>query len=213
VSGVYHWASPLEAFIADSLLLSPQAAKGTHPAYADLHTKYPSKLRCPLLFFDHDAIVLLTLTIIHSRLRNRFHALSVSHLIIVDAQHVSMSLCCLIAVKDRRAFRKLQELCSTLAYWCPLFAEVSYLPSFVYPFVRCACEPCSIARARCRAMSLASSASVSLPYRVFATGGGDGSVAAFELILMLLTNPCSRWFELFPNAPVPYLQSPYDAAY
>lgn len=87
-----------------------------------------------------------------------------------------------VAVKDRRAFRKLQELCCALAYWCPLFAEVSYLPSLVYPFVR-----------------------------LLSVGGGDGAVAAFELVLMLLTNPCTRWFELFPNAPVPHLQS-LDAA-
>jgi hypothetical protein len=39
-------------------------------------------------------------------------------------------------VKSSHLFNKLVRLLSALAYWCPIFAEISYLPSVVFPFVK-----------------------------------------------------------------------------
>lgn len=39
-------------------------------------------------------------------------------------------------IKSQRMYNKLVRVCSALAYWCPLLAEVSYLPELVYPFVQ-----------------------------------------------------------------------------
>ena len=36
---------------------------------------------------------------------------------------------------DHRLFLRLQAVCSNLAHWTPLLAEVDYLPALVYPFV------------------------------------------------------------------------------
>lgn len=39
-------------------------------------------------------------------------------------------------LKERRLFRRLQRILSCLAHWSPLFSEVEFLPSMVFPFVR-----------------------------------------------------------------------------
>lgn len=39
-------------------------------------------------------------------------------------------------LKSKRIYNKLVRILSALAYWCPLFAEVKYLPELVYPFVQ-----------------------------------------------------------------------------
>lgn len=38
-------------------------------------------------------------------------------------------------VRDRRVFKRLQDLCSRLTHWSPVYAEVDYLPQLVFPFV------------------------------------------------------------------------------
>ena len=38
-------------------------------------------------------------------------------------------------VKDRRVFRRLQDVCSRITYWSPVYGEVDYLPQLVFPFV------------------------------------------------------------------------------
>jgi len=40
------------------------------------------------------------------------------------------------SVKSYRLYNKLVRILSALAHWCPLFAEVSYLPDLVFPFVK-----------------------------------------------------------------------------
>lgn len=39
-------------------------------------------------------------------------------------------------LKDDRTFRRLHRVLSALAFWCPVFGEISYLPAIVYPFVK-----------------------------------------------------------------------------
>lgn len=39
-------------------------------------------------------------------------------------------------LKDDRLFRRLHRVLSALAFWCPAFGEISYLPAIVYPFVK-----------------------------------------------------------------------------
>lgn len=39
-------------------------------------------------------------------------------------------------VKSAHNFNKLVRILSALAYWCPVFAEIDYLPQIVYPFVK-----------------------------------------------------------------------------
>jgi hypothetical protein len=39
-------------------------------------------------------------------------------------------------VKSYRMYNKLARVCSALAHWSPLFAEISYLPDLVFPFVK-----------------------------------------------------------------------------
>jgi hypothetical protein len=39
-------------------------------------------------------------------------------------------------IPDRKLFRRLQRALSALSHWSPIFAEVSYLPALVFPFVR-----------------------------------------------------------------------------
>jgi len=38
-------------------------------------------------------------------------------------------------IKSSYKFNKLVWLLSALAAWCPVFAEIDYLPKLVYPFV------------------------------------------------------------------------------
>lgn len=39
-------------------------------------------------------------------------------------------------LSNSRLFRRLHRVLSAIAYWCPAFGEVSYLPEVVYPFVK-----------------------------------------------------------------------------
>jgi hypothetical protein len=39
-------------------------------------------------------------------------------------------------VRDSRIGKKLRKLLSALTHWCPLFAEVSFLPALCYPFLK-----------------------------------------------------------------------------
>ena len=39
-------------------------------------------------------------------------------------------------VKSSRLYNKLVRILSALSHWCPLFAEVTYLPELVFPFVK-----------------------------------------------------------------------------
>ena len=39
-------------------------------------------------------------------------------------------------IKDRRLFKRLERILSALAYWSPIFCEVSHLPALVFPFVK-----------------------------------------------------------------------------
>jgi hypothetical protein len=38
-------------------------------------------------------------------------------------------------VEDKRMYVRLQSTCSLLAHWSPIFAEVTYLPQMVFPFI------------------------------------------------------------------------------
>jgi hypothetical protein len=38
-------------------------------------------------------------------------------------------------VEDKRMYSRLQSTCSLLAHWSPIFAEVTYLPQMVFPFI------------------------------------------------------------------------------
>ena len=40
------------------------------------------------------------------------------------------------SVKSTHLYNKLLRILSALAHWCPIFAEVSYLPHIVFPFVQ-----------------------------------------------------------------------------
>lgn len=39
-------------------------------------------------------------------------------------------------LQNSRLFRRLHRVLSAIAFWCPAFGEVSYLPEVVYPFVK-----------------------------------------------------------------------------
>jgi hypothetical protein len=39
-------------------------------------------------------------------------------------------------LKNQRQLRRLHRILSAIAFWCPAFGEVSYLPAIVYPFVK-----------------------------------------------------------------------------
>eukprot|EP00826_Nyctotherus_ovalis_P008512 TRINITY_DN12208_c0_g1_i29.p1 TRINITY_DN12208_c0_g1~~TRINITY_DN12208_c0_g1_i29.p1 ORF type:complete len:827 (+),score=256.38 TRINITY_DN12208_c0_g1_i29:112-2592(+) len=39
-------------------------------------------------------------------------------------------------IRSSKLFCRTQRLLSALAYWCPLLAEIDYLPAFVYPFAK-----------------------------------------------------------------------------
>lgn len=39
-------------------------------------------------------------------------------------------------LQNSRIFRRLHRVLSAIAYWCPAFGEVSYLPEVVYPFIK-----------------------------------------------------------------------------
>ncbi|XXQ38449.1 TBC1 domain family member 31 [Plasmodiophora brassicae] len=39
-------------------------------------------------------------------------------------------------LQDRRLFRQLQHVLSALAHWSPMFSEVDFLPSLIFPFIR-----------------------------------------------------------------------------
>lgn len=39
-------------------------------------------------------------------------------------------------LKSHRLYSKLVRTLSALAYWCPLFAEIEYIPRLVFPFVK-----------------------------------------------------------------------------
>ena len=39
-------------------------------------------------------------------------------------------------LKSYKLYNKLVRVLSALAHWCPLFAEVDYLPQVVFPFVK-----------------------------------------------------------------------------
>jgi len=39
-------------------------------------------------------------------------------------------------IRSQKLFARTQRLLSALVYWCPLLAEVEYLPAFVYPFAK-----------------------------------------------------------------------------
>jgi hypothetical protein len=67
------------------------------------------------------------------------------------------------AIPDRRLFGKLERTLSALAHWCKLVADVPYIPSLVFPFVR-----------------------------LFE----HDDVVAFEAVLCILLNWCSKWFEV-----------------
>ena len=38
-------------------------------------------------------------------------------------------------IQNRKLFSKLQQICSQLAHWSPIFAEAPYLPALVFPFL------------------------------------------------------------------------------
>lgn len=42
----------------------------------------------------------------------------------------------LYPLRNARMFRRLHRVLSAIAFWCPAFGEVSYLPEVVYPFVK-----------------------------------------------------------------------------
>ncbi|CAL8097687.1 unnamed protein product [Calicophoron daubneyi] len=39
-------------------------------------------------------------------------------------------------IRSQKLMRILQKICSALAFWCPLFGELEWLPLFVFPFVK-----------------------------------------------------------------------------
>ena len=77
-------------------------------------------------------------------------------------------------------FRRLEQTLSALARWCPLFSDVDYLPTAIFPFVKIFHNDCGL--------------------------DGGGGVVAFEAILTVLLNICHDWFEYHPNAPVDMLR-------
>lgn len=83
---------------------------------------------------------------------------------------------CRYPLQDTRLQQRLAALLSQLAHWCPLFAEVSFLPSVVFPLLK-----------------------------VFRPGSGAAS-AAFEAAATLLANWGRGWFVAFPHPPLGLLQ-------
>lgn len=39
---------------------------------------------------------------------------------------------------------RLARVCSALAHWAPVFIELAYLPSFVFPFLKAIRDQCSL---------------------------------------------------------------------
>lgn len=82
-------------------------------------------------------------------------------------------------LQDTRLQQRLAALLSQLAHWCPLFAEVSFLPSIAFPLLK-----------------------------VFRPGGGaaPAASAAFEAAATLVSNWAHGWFAAFPHPPLGLLQ-------
>ena len=106
------------SFIWRSLLQLPDnhsaysvlLAKGTHPAFANLHDNYP--IKSPKLL----------------RILQRYCTCTcVYHMYVCRQFYFSLSLSLSLS---------LSRVLSAIAHWCSLFAEVDYLPAFVFPFVK-----------------------------------------------------------------------------
>ena len=39
-------------------------------------------------------------------------------------------------IRSPKLHCRMQRVLSALAYWCPLFAEIDYMPALVYPFAK-----------------------------------------------------------------------------
>eukprot|EP00892_Ulva_mutabilis_P009022 jgi/Ulvmu1/6492/UM003_0125.1 len=87
-------------------------------------------------------------------------------------------------LQDTRLQQRLAALLSQLAHWCPLFAEVSFLPSVAFPLLK-VFRPAAGAAAS----SVAAAAS-----------------APFEAAAALLCNWGRHWFIAFPHPPLGLLQ-------
>lgn len=53
-----------------------------------------------------------------------------------DPHPVYVNLYKTYSVKSYRMYNKLVRVLSALAHWSPVFAEVSYLPDLVFPFLK-----------------------------------------------------------------------------
>lgn len=84
-------------------------------------------------------------------------------------------------LQDASLQRRLAALLSQLAHWCPLFADVSFLPSVAFPLLKV--------------------------FRPGAAGRGSRPAsAAFEATATLLSNWGCKWFVAFPHPPLGLLQ-------
>ena len=89
-------------------------------------------------------------------------------------------------LQDARLLQRLAALLSQLAHWCPLFSEVSFLPSVAFPLLK-----------------------VFRPGAAAATAAGGtpaAASAAFEAAATLLANWGRHWFVTFPHPPLGLLQ-------
>eukprot|EP00127_Corallochytrium_limacisporum_P001206 Clim_evm41s44 gene=Clim_evmTU41s44 len=75
-------------------------------------------------------------------------------------------------IKSPKLLAHMETLLSALAHWSPIFGEVPYLPSLVFPFVK--------------------------TYE-------QNALAAFEVVVTIITNWASNWFDYYPHPPVAVL--------
>jgi hypothetical protein len=87
-------------------------------------------------------------------------------------------------MKSERVARALEKLTSCLIHWSPIFENLDYLPTMIFPFVK-----------------LFFGGEIGSG----TWGGGNDMMTCFEVVATVVTNWSQRWWDYFPNPPVELL--------
>ena len=105
----------------------------------------------------------------------------------------SRDVCSLL--RDVKLRNHLDYMLHCLSNWCSLFANVSFLPNFVFPFIK----------SNIFHINVVTNNNIDDDVEIKSTSSSGNSVACFETIATILLNECDEWFEMFPYQPVKVL--------